>query len=149
MKASEIFKFTEKCLYHYKDNLARLNVLNDDLKILRAGSDVHVQTYQLTFNFSGMPSDPVASYVEKIQSLESQIKRLERRTAPITRLIKDLASVRSSKNNFFADCRAVLELFYFQRLTLLDVAAELGKSRRTISSRREALVKKAAGYLGV
>ena len=41
MQAREIFKFTEKCLYNYKANLSRIGVLEEDLRVLRAGSDVH------------------------------------------------------------------------------------------------------------
>ena len=146
MKAREIFKFTEKCLYNYKANLSRIGVLEEDLRVLRAGSDVHAQSYQLTFGFCGDNSDPVSRYVEKIESLENQIKRLRRNTAPITELINDMSTAKEGTKNY--DYKMLIELFYFGGLLLSEIADELHKSRRTLSQRRQSLVLKAAGYLG-
>ena len=51
MKVSGIFRLTEKLLFSYKDNLARLEILREDLRVLRASGDVHAQSYQLNFDF--------------------------------------------------------------------------------------------------
>ena len=150
MKDKDIFRFTEKLLFSYKDNLARLETLSGDLRVLRVGGDVHAQSYQLSFNFSE-PSDPVAAHTEKIISLENQIKRLERNTTPITRLIQEVDKCAANASEFapVRDFQGLLKLFYFGGLTLYDVAIELKRSRRTISERRKSLVRKAAAYLGL
>ena len=149
MKSDEIFRYTEKCLYNYHENLARLDVLKEDLRVLRCSSDVKAQSYQLTFFFTGEHSDPVARYVEKIERLEAQIKRLQRSTAPITKLIEDLKNLSNNVNSRIKEYEKVLELFYFGGVSLSEIAAELHRSRRTISARRHSLVMKAAGYLGL
>ena len=149
MKPDGIFRFTEKLLFSYKDNLARLNILTEDLRVLRAGGDVHAQNYQMTFNFSE-PSDPVAAHTDKIISLETQIKKLERSTTPITRLIQEIDknAAEASEYSPVKDFQALLKFFYFGGCTLYDVAEITKKSRRTLSSRRRKLVYKAADYLG-
>jgi len=150
MKPNDIFRLTEKLLFSYHENLARLDVLREDLRVLRASGDVHAQNYQSTFGFSSTPSDPVAAHVEKIISLENQIKRLERNTDPISRLVSDInkSAATAPKHSQLKDFQALLELFYFGGYTLYDVAETINKSRRTLSSRRSLLVMKAAGYLG-
>lgn len=147
MKKTEIFRYTEKCLFSYHDNLARIEVLKEDLRVLRAGSDVHAQNYQLKFDFRGNNSDPVSKYVEKIESLENQIKHLERMTMPITKLINDVSMARKNTKNY--DYKMLIKLFYFDGLLLSEVADELKKSKRTVSSRRYSIVMKAADYLGL
>ena len=71
-------------------NKSRLKILMEDLRVLRAGSDVHVQQYDKVTGQYYIAYDPVSSYVEKIDRLESLIKRIERNSAPITSLIQDL-----------------------------------------------------------
>ena len=84
--------------------------------------------------------------MEKIESLENQIKRLRRNTAPITELINDMSTAKEGTKNY--DYKMLIELFYFGGLLLSEIADELHKSRRTLSQRRQSLVLKAAGYLG-
>ena len=151
MKTDDIFRLTEKLLFSYHDNLARLETLREDLRVLRAGGDVHVQTYQLTFNFGSTPSDPVAAHTEKIISLENKIKSLERNTSPITRLVQDIKKCAGKSSKFapVRDYEILLDLFYFGGYTLYDVAESENRSKRTLSSRRKKLVMKAADYLGL
>ena len=149
MSYNDKFRHVEKCLYSYKDNLARIAALNDDLTILRAGSDVHAQNYQQRLNNSIASANPVASYVEKIQKLENHIIKLKRVTEPVTRLINDIeAAIINSDSNVMRDFNILLNSFYFGRCSLIEVAAIIEKSRKTLSKRRTALVKKAAIYLG-
>jgi len=151
MKANNVFRLTEKLLFSYHDNLARLETLREDLRVLRAGGDVHAQSYQLTFSFGNTPSDPVAAHIEKILTLENKIKHLERCTSPITRLIQEIKKCvgKSSKYAPVRDYEILLDSFYFGGYTLYDVAEETKRSRRTLSSRRKKLVQKAADYLGL
>ena len=104
MGYSDRFRHVEKCLFSYRDNVARIAALNEDLIILRAGSDVHIQNYQQRLNNSVMSFNPVASYVEKIQKIENQIMRLKRVTAPITKLLGDIEhDIINSGSNIMKD----------------------------------------------
>lgn len=146
MKCNEIFRYAEKCLYEYHSNLARLEVLREDLRVLRASYDFSSKSYQSTGTSCGTASDPVANHVIKIQELEAQIKRLERNTEPITKLINSMELKKHSKG---CEYKKILELFYFEEISLSEIAVRLKKSRQTISKRRQALVFKTISYLGL
>ena len=146
MRTNMNFRLAEKCLYDYHSNLKRVEILLEDLRALRASGDVHGQSYQNSGNHSEI-SDPVARHVEKIQSLENQIKRLQHNTVPITNLIADIEKIRHSRKN--EEYRQILIMFYFSDYSLTEVADELHMSMRTISRRRRSLVFKTIGYLGI
>ena len=137
-------------MYNYAENVKRYELLDDALRRADMAGDVHAQSYQLSFNFSE-PSDPVAAHTDKIISLETQIKRLERSTKPITRLIREVDKSAGEASEFSAvkDFQALLNFYYFGGCTLYDIADITKKSRRTLSSRRRKLVLKAADYLGL
>ena len=149
MKRNEIFRYAEKCLYEYHSNLARLEILREDLRVLRASFDFQSKSYQSAVAHYGTVSDPVANHVIKIQELEAQIKRLERNTEPITKLIESINTMELKKYSKGNEYKKILELFYFSEFSLSEVASKLKKSRQTISKRRQALVHKAVGYLGL
>ena len=119
MKDNMNFRLAEKCLYDYPKNLKRIEILIDDLEILRMNGDVHAQNYQ-AFGSHSEISDPVAKHYAKIEALENQIKRLQRNTAPITRLLDDLQRSRQSK--MIKDYQQILELFYFHRSSIPQIA---------------------------
>ena len=149
MKERDKFRYAEKCLYEYKRNIACLNVLREDLRVEEAGTDVHAQTYQYTFNFTGEPSNPVEARQLKIERIRERIKFLERYTKPITELINDLTSpeVLNGSNN--AALMEILKLLYFGSNTPDAVIEELKISRRTFFTRRRQLVYVAIGYLAL
>lgn len=150
MKQKDAFRFTEKCLYDYKANLACIQVLKEDLKIEEEeGSSVHAQNYQLTFGFSGEPSDPVHDRIVKLEGLRERIKMLERWTKPITQLLKDLDA---PENLDDSDNKIMLEIFKFMYIgknKIKTVADELNLSDRVFARLRRKLVYTAASYLGV
>ena len=145
MKEKDKFRYAEKCLYGYKRNIACLKILREDLKIQRAGNDVHAQNYEMTLDFTGEPSSPVHSYVVGIETLESRIQLLERRTKPITKLMEDLNGDNPKK----ADMKQILELMYFRGNQPKQVMTELKVSRRTFARRRNMLVRLTIDYLGL
>ena len=149
MKERDKFRYAEKCLYEYKRNIACLNVLREDLRVEEAGTDVHAQNYQYTFNFTGEPSNPVEARQLKIERLRERIQLLERYTKPITELINDLTSpeVLNGSNN--AALMEILKLLYFGSNTPDAVIEELKISRRTFFTRRRQLVYVAIGYLAL
>lgn len=83
MQEKNKFRYAEKCLYEYKRNIAALNVLREDLRVERAGTDVHVQNYQFSFGFNSEPSNPVEARLIKIESLERRIQQLSDRSEPL------------------------------------------------------------------
>ena len=145
MREKDKFRYAEKCLYGYKRNIACLKILREDLKIQRAGNDVHAQNYEMTLDFTGEPSSPVHSYVVGIETLELRIQRLERLTKPITKLMEWLNDDNPKK----ADMKKILELMYFKENQPKQVMTELKVSRRTFARRRNMLVRLTIDYLGL
>lgn len=142
------FRFAERCLYDYKANVARLEVMRTDLRFLDAISSVKVQNYDGTPG-SGYPSDSVSGRLQRIERVEENILHLERRTLPIRRLYDDLR-----ENYVLADSpkmilRGILELFYFGENTREATAEELGLSRASFFRKKEELVRLSIRYLGL
>lgn len=142
------FRFAERCLYDYKANVARLEVLRTDLRVLDAASSVKVQNYD-GIPGSGYPSDSVSGRLQRIERVEEDILHLERRTLPIRRLYDDLR-----ENYVLADSpkmilRRILELFYFGENTREATAEELGLSRASFFRKKEELVRLSIRYLGL
>ena len=149
MKEKNKFRHTEKCLYEYKRNLAALDVLREDLRVEKVRSDVHVQNYQLSFNFGGEPSNPVESRMIKIEKLEERIKYLERYTKPIEKMISDLdapENLEGSNNKMLLN---ILKLLYFGKNIVEDILEELHIARRTFTRKRRELVFMASDYLAL
>jgi hypothetical protein len=141
------FRFAERCLYDYLENVARLEVLRTDLRMLDAASSVKVQNYDGVPG-SGYPSDSVSGRLQRIEKVEEDILHLERRTLPIRRLYNDLR-----ENYVLADSpkmilRGILELFYLGENTWQATAEELGLSRMSFFRRRNELVALSLRYLG-
>ena len=149
MKQKDKFRYAEKCLYEYKRNLACLEVLREDLRVERAGTDVHAQNYQLMFNFTGEPSNPVQARLLKIETLEERIRKLERWTKPITLLMNDLNSPDSLDSSHNKELYEVLRLMYLGKNQPDVIIDELRIARRTLARRRRELVLTAINYLGL
>ena len=149
MKQKDKFRYAEKCLYEYKRNIACLEILREDLRVERAGSDVHVQNYQYEINFSGTPSNPVQARVIKLEQLEERITKLERWTKPITQLMKDLTSAESLDTSHNKELYEVMKLMYFGKNPPDAITEELRIARRTFARRRRELVLTAISYLGL
>ena len=141
------FRFAERCLYDYKTNVARLEVLRADLKVLDAASSVNGQ------NYDGLPClgylrDAVSARLERIENLEEDIQYLERRTEPIRRLYDDLRAGYVLEGSPKTILRGILELFYLGENTWQAAAEELGLSRMSFFRRRNELVGLSLRYLG-
>ena len=149
MTDRNIYRYAEKCLYDYPMNKSRLKILMEDLRVLRAGSDVHVQQYDKVTGQYYIAYDPVSSYVEKIDRLESLIKRIERNSAPITSLIQDLKTPNATDKSKYLDYVKILELYYFGGNPLDVVAQNIHCSRSTLFYKRRELVRMTIGYLGI
>ena len=149
MKQKDKFRYAEKWLYGYMKNMACLEILRGDLAVKLSGSDVHAQSYQSPFGFSGEPSSPVHSYFVSIEALEFRISHLERWTKPITKLQADLNNPYTLSGSKNTDLLQILNLMYFGENSPKKVMTELKISDRTFTRRRRELVRIAIDYLGL
>ena len=146
MKEKNKFRYAEKCLYDYKRNLAGLEILREELRVVKA-SDVHAQNYQFVFGFGGQPSNPEETKLMKIESIEHKIQSLERITIPITKMISDLNAPENLRGSNHEILLNVLKLMYFGSNTPNVIMEELKISDRTFSRKRREIVFLAINYL--
>ena len=141
------FRFAERCLYDYKTNVARLEVLRADLRTLDAISSAKGQTYD-AIPCPGHLRDAVSARLERIEGVEHDILHLERRTLPIRRLYDDLREDYVLADSPKMILRGILELFYLGENTWQATASELRLSRMSFFRRRNELVALSLRYLG-
>lgn len=141
------FRYTEKLLYDYRRNVARLDVLREDLRVKRITGDIHGQRYDRPVDGVHAVSDPVFAYIEQLERIEEQIKMLERKTAPITRLLTEMRDTGERSKSY--EQLKIFELYYVSEYTVQDVIDELNLSRTAFFRRKNALVYKAQDYLGL
>ncbi len=134
---SRKFRQAERLLYTYPLNLMRLRDTRYALWRLRVETDCHAQNYDKSPSSAGSHSDPPGQYVQQLMTLESQSEKFMKSTAPIRELRYRLG--RSSER---ADAQklSVMELHYFEHMTLRDLALHLQTSERTIFRRRDELI---------
>ena len=142
------FRFAERCLYDYKANMARLEVLRADLRILDAVSSVNVQAYDGVPG-SGDPQDAPSVRLIRIEKVEEDILHLERRTLPIRRLYDDLREDYILADSPKMILRGILDLFYFGENTWQATAHELGLGKSSFFEKRKELVRLTIRYLGL
>ena len=150
-KAASPFRVAERCLYDYKKNLARLDVLRGDLRLLKLLPSVKVQNFNLAdiVLSAGGHSDPVVARLLRLEQLENETAWLERRTKPITRLIENLKRSRPAEGTLKADFLLILRKLYFEEKTPEDVAKLMRVGRSVFYERKQKLVRIACQYLGL
>lgn len=139
------FRFAERCLYDYKENVARLEALRVELRALDAMSSVRVQTYG-GIPGNGEPQDAVSARLEKIEKVEQNILSLERRTRPVEMLLADLSSpyvLEPARKEMLE----ILRLRYLHTNTWERVMESLKMGKATFVRRRRELVDMAVRYL--
>ena len=102
----------------------RMHEAQQELVHQRRKLDVHAQSYGERTGSGGEPSSPVASRTERLLSIEALIRRLEVSTVPVLRLRGQLknSTIEHSRVKFF-----IMELYYFEGMSLVDVMIHLGK----------------------
>lgn len=141
------FRFAERCLYEYHENVARLAALRERLATLYATSTAGVQGWDSTGHGSG-PSDPVATRELRIISLEDEISKLLQCTAPITRLMADLSAPYVLEGSVKFELAQVARLFYFGGNERKAICEKLGMEPRTLYDKRVKLVMMLIKYMG-
>ena len=132
----DTFRYAEHLLYSYPVNMMRIREAELTLARLREETDCHAQNYNYCPQSAGGHSDPVAGYHAKVDRLERTLIRLREETAPIEKVRTFLLKSADERDS---DMLFVLELFYFEKMRLEDVALHLQKSVKTIGRRRQEL----------
>jgi hypothetical protein len=133
-------------MYNYLENVARLEVLRDDLRALDAVT-VRGQNYEERTAPDGY-IDNIPGRILKIDALESLIAGIERRTKPVARLIADLESPYNLSPER-QDMLGILRVRYLHRNTWDRTISHLKMRRETFIERRKQLVQMAIRYLGL
>lgn len=141
------FRFAERCLYEYQENVARLATLRQKLAALDASTSAHVQSFEP--GHAASHGDPVAIRVLKRESLEEEISRLSRRTEPITRLMADLEAPYVLEGSPKFEMAKVARLYYFGGNNKAQAADKLGMGRTKFYEVRRNLVKRLIWYMGM
>lgn len=141
------FRYVERCLYEYHENVARLAALRERLATLYSTSTAGVQGWDTTGHDSAT-SDPVATRELRIISLEEEISKLLERTVPITRLMADLSAPYVLQGSLKFELAQVARLFYFGGNERKTIGEKLGMEPRTLYRRRVELVRMAIRYMG-
>lgn len=139
------FRFAERCLYDYLENVARLEALRVELRALDSLSSVRVQKYD-GIPGNGEPQDTVSARLEKLERIEQHILSLERRTRPVEMLLADLSSpyvLEPARKEMLE----ILRLRYLHANTWERVMSILKIGKATFLRRRRELVDMAVRYL--
>lgn len=141
------YRYAEKVLYSYRRDNEKVSTLLAEIDILREAGSVRVQSYNgLVGNVHGI-SDPVASHVEKVMSLERRLKRVLRRVKAVDQMREDLQNDRvitiTSKRNLLL----ILDGYYIPCLTVNEFLTAFCWSRSIFYVRRRELVMIAGEYL--
>ena len=144
-KIESDFSRAESCMYRYLENLARIEALRDDLKIVDSMSSVKAQNYDVrTINSDGY-IDNIPIRIMKIDALESLIVKIERWTKPITRLISDLGISYASPER--QEMLGILRFKYLGGNTWTRTEDLLNMRHATFLERRGELVRMAISYM--
>jgi hypothetical protein len=133
-------------MYHYLENVARIEALRDELKVVDA-STVGAQSYEERTAPDGY-IDNIPGRILKIDMLESLIAGLERWTKPITRLIADLESPYNLSPER-QDMLGILRVRYLHGNTWDRTTEYLKMRKETFVERRKQLVHIAVRYLAL
>ena len=129
--------YIERCLYDYKANVAKLEMMQEELDDLMS---LHGQSYEI-FKSHG-EADPVANAVNQRLKLEIKIKEIKRRIKPVEKLIEDLKGT-SLRVRQMAE---ILRLRYFQHEDKTIIMEKLAVSSSTLWRRTNELIALAERY---
>ena len=142
------FRYVEKCLYQYPQNVIRLCTLHNALDDLRGGMSVRGQGYE-PISGGGDVGDPVGIRAARIADIEVEIRALEAITRPIGDVAKMLGADNVLPDSPKAGLRRILELYYFGGNTNSQVAQAMGMTDRNVYKMRCRLVEMMVACLGV
>ena len=140
MKPSDTWRLAERLLYNYTTNLTCRELLIIDYNLIRAHGDIKAQAY--TENYNKRRRDAVAEHYERLSSIHSKIRRLERKIMPVKRLIHKLNYPSSDDDKeLYHELQDVMLYIYFGHNTMRATAIYLNKSISSLQRRKKRLVR--------
>ena len=131
--------YVERCLLDYRYNLASIEIMREELAGLMS---VHGQNFGSTG--ACVLSDPVSRVCERVMTLEKNIKKAERMTLPITRMVEGLCG----SDLRIYQMREILKLKYFDHESKEVVIREAGITEKTYYRRCSEIKRLARKYFG-
>ena len=130
------YRIAEKLLYTYPVNMMRYQEAVLSYMRLKGETDCHAQSYEHTGTPSE-PSDPPNEYVSRLMKAEREVRKYSSRTREIRELRQDLKHSEEVREGVML---LVMELVYFEGMSMRELAMHLGMNERTLYRRREELV---------
>lgn len=146
MTEKKEYRLAEKVLSGYVKNVREAQKLMMEVSRLRDVGDIHAQSYEVNHGSGGV-SDPVASYVYRLMSVEHKLARLLRRIAVVDMLRGDLLAGNVITNTSPKNLLLVLDMYYISGFTVSEVVRFLRWSRSIFYVRRNELVSLTGEYL--
>lgn len=131
--------YVDRCLWDYRDNLASIEIMREELAGLMS---VHGQEFGK--NGANEISDPVPKVCEQVMRLERNIKKVEKMTIPITRMVEGLCGSELR----ISQMREILRLKYFEHESTNVVLRKSGISSSTYFRRIGEIKRLARKYFG-
>lgn len=135
---SSQYRTAEKLLYAYPVNTMRYREAVIEYMRLRGETDCHGQSYGMMSGHSE-PSDPPNEYVNRLQAGEQQIKKYSELVRSVREVRIDLKCSEEIRDRVLLQ---IMELVYFENMSMRELALHLGMNERTLYRRREELVRK-------
>lgn len=131
------YRQAEKLLYTYPVNVMRYQEALMRYMRLTGETDCRAQNYEN----AGSPinhGDPPGEYTDRLMSAEREVKKYGA-------LVRDVRSMRyelgRNSGRHEGELYQVLELYYFEGMSMKDLAMHLGLNERTVYRRRRELVR--------
>lgn len=131
------YRIAEKQLYSYPVNMMRYQEAMIAYMRLRGETDCHAQSYRERLG-AREPGDPPGDYVNRLMRAEHEVKKYSLLTRPVREVRRDLRDNAGDREVLMLQ---VMELYYFEGLSMRELAMHLGQNERTLYRRREELVR--------
>lgn len=133
------YRAAEKMLYTYPVNMMRYREALLEYMRICGETDCHGQSYRESMNDNREPGDPVNEYVARKQRAEKEFKKYSVLTREVGKIRRELRASDDVKEQIMLQ---VMELYYFEGMSMRELAMHLGQNERTLYRRREELVKR-------
>ena len=128
------YRLGEKYLYNFLYYQYEIKKLLERVRLIEL--DVHAQNYNNELHSQGI-SDPVAKLFERREQIITQIKSRQE----IIKLVNNFLDLLRADTNKYPDGVLIIELIYFCKVKLKEVAHKLGISERTLYHRKKKIIK--------
>lgn len=134
-------KGVEKMLYDFPINLRKYQSALEELAKIRELTDCKAQSYSQTPGKPSGHSDPTAMYVGRVLVCEEILNKYSQLVEPVMLLRNELKNAHNENERLMF---AVLELHFFDGMTLKDLALHMQRSKKTITLLKKRLISR--GY---